>query len=77
MNNQDDILLDHIWVLLESVKDEVNPELVDTCVFFIGHYGFDLECLPEKLWEAVREKIGKHEEDAYWDAESVMGLENH
>jgi len=79
MENQDNFLLDNVWIIWNHIDNESSPELVEACMCLIGYYDFDIDCLPERLWEGIKREMGKQDEDAYWEDQSqvVTSLESH
>lgn len=75
MTIQEQFLIDHMWTLWNSLEDKGGAEIVDACVFLICHYDFDMDCLPQNLWIAIKHEMQKQEEEAYWDAEAIVVMD--
>ena len=67
---------DYIFTMFEHLDDVTDKDLVEACVYFIERYNFDIEVLPEHLYDRVFEVIMHHMEmDHYWDiAEESMNV---
>jgi len=62
METLDRKFFDHVWVLWNNLQDVDSSEMVESCIFFIEEYDFDMDVLPEKISEEVNTKIS---EEAY------------
>lgn len=54
--------------LFQFLDDEPDEVVVKAAMFFVEHYEFNVDFLPERIRDAVKEKIGIDDKDAFHDS---------
>lgn len=79
MAEHDPLLLDHVWAIFENQDDSESPNIVEAAVYLHQQYDFDLDVLPENLYDLVQAELKKQAEESYWDdraSDAIDGLDD-
>ena len=66
MKKQKD-LLDHIFTLYANQRNYANEEIVESVIYFLENYNFDMKELPEKIHDKVCNKLASDVLIRYYD----------
>jgi hypothetical protein len=65
LNAIEDELTTHAWALFENQVDTDCEYVIKAACFFIQQYGFEVESLPPKLYDAVVDQLQKDAEESW------------
>ena len=65
-----DLFLDHCWSMFENQEDRDHGSVVAAAYYFVKEYEFDIDSLPPKLYDAVKQKLQEDAEDT-WATDSI------
>lgn len=62
----DQLILDHVFTLFNHLENCDDPELIETIIYFYYQYDFDIDTLPQKLYDSVLDEIKRQNEESYY-----------
>ena len=66
METLDRKFFDHVWFLWNNLQDVDSSETVESCIFFIEAYDFDMDVCPETISDVAITKISEEAYSRHW-----------
>ena len=65
MANIDDFLIDHVWTIFQNLDDTDDPQVVEAVLYMMSVYDFDIDVLPQSIYDAVVGELKQNALESY------------